>query len=120
MPGSQALRELGGLAMEQDCRAATRFAPNLHVAPTDTAFPAGTDGLERGFFRREAGSIALGPVGLGIAIANFGFREHASQKPPAEALQSCSNARHFRNVNSRADDHKFDSSNSTAADKLVK
>src|SRR6266705_482732 len=97
--------EFGGASREKNCWAPARFTADFDIAPGNAALPSCADGFEGGLFGGKAGRVSLDPVGLGIAVADFGGGEDALQKALAKALNGAPDAGDFDDVNAGADDH---------------
>src|SRR5271155_5725427 len=63
--------DLAGFSVESDGRTSTRQARHFAIPPADAVAPARAQSLHRRFFSREASGVALGAVGLGIAVVDF-------------------------------------------------
>src|ERR1700689_4315978 len=91
--------------MESDRRTPTWHPADFHITPGHTVVPSGANGFHGCFFGGEAGCISLCAIRLRIAIANLTLGKDAMQEALPEARNGCRDARHFRDVNSGADDH---------------
>src|ERR1700690_2895560 len=102
----QACGELGRLAVESDGGPASGLTGDFNIAPANAVAPTGAESLHAGFFGGEAGRVALHAVGLGVAIANLAFGEHAVEEAGAMARQRVRDARNLRNVDPGADNQE--------------
>ena len=98
--------ERGCLAVEGDGWPAAGLTRDFNVTPAYAMVPASAQRLHGRLLGREAGGVPFHPVGLGVAVANLAFGEHAMQKAFPMASQSLRDARDFRNVNAGADNHE--------------
>src|SRR5204863_1203063 len=84
---------------------ATRLPPHLDITPAHAMIPACPQRFHPSFFGREARGIALHPICLRLAIANFTFGKNALENTLSVTLDRLSYARNFGNVDARTDDH---------------
>jgi len=98
-------RELRSLAVECDSGTASGLAAHFNVAPGDPMIPAGADGLHGGFFRGEAGGVALYPIGLRFAVSDLGLGKDPMQEAIAEADDGRFDAWYFSYVDAGANNH---------------
>src|SRR3981081_4583437 len=89
---------LGRFAMKGDCGPSSRLAGDFDIAPAHTVAPTGAQSFHACFFGSEACSITPPRTGLGVAIADLAFGEHAVQEAVAVAGQGLRDAGDLRNV----------------------
>jgi hypothetical protein len=80
---------------------------DIHIQPSNTVAPAGSQSFETRFLRREAGGEALGVVFEFLTISDFFRRVQAPSKPLAVPSQGLLDARRFYNIDPSSDDHLF-------------
>src|SRR5258705_11809615 len=103
--GSQLLREHCGLAVELDGWPLPFRANDFNIAPADAVIPPCAQGLHSGLLGGKAGGVTFVAAGFALAVLDLAVGVYAMEKPLAEALDRFSNARHFGDVHSRADNH---------------
>lgn len=87
-----------GSAVYVDERLSARLVDYLHVAPTNSTPPAGTQGLEHGLLGGPAARKVLGGLLAVSAVANFIGRIDAIDKQIAVPLDHPRNSQTFGNI----------------------
>src|SRR6266404_5029565 len=102
---SQRISNLPRFAPQRQTRTAAPLTHHFHVHPPPAAAPARPQGLHRRLFHRKPPRIPLIFVPELLAIRHLVQREHAPQKSLPLRFNHFLNPRHFRHIDSHANDH---------------
>src|SRR5450432_3345006 len=110
--------EFGSLTVEGHRGAASGLTSHFDIPPADAVVPSRAEGFHGRFFGCEARGIALHAIGLRLTISDFAFGVDAPQEAVAETRYGFSNARHFRDFDSAANDHAAKLAHSRVRERL--